>query len=365
MRWTVGLDSVPLKLAAFLGSWALGYASFRLIERPIRQSRWIARLSSQAVIVGGLAAVGLVVAGIAGSIAIRPHLALTVTRDRNVWSMIYQSTGAGGCTAHGSRQDGAQVFVPPACGAQPIGRTLFIIGDSHAMGYQRLSGNLARLDGIAVRNFGETGCPVLPRPDATAPSAHCVGFVAQSLDAVARQARSGDWLFLPGLRMPRYREAWGEYLEARVPSKPYGDADLREFVARMRPLLDRGVAVILEVPKPIYTTAPMRCADWFNRTNAYCREASPTAADIKARAAVVTAAWVRLRVMEPRLRVWDAFPLLCPDPVCEPFVLGQPVTYDGDHLTAWAQDRLTPAFRGYLLAPAHPDKTVTAPEYPH
>lgn len=355
MRWTVGLDTAGLKVAAFLLSWALGYASFRLIERPIRQSGFIARRSSMVIIAAGLVAVGAVAAGIAGSIAVRPHLAQTVTRDRNVWSMVYQSAGPDGCAAHGAGQDGAVVFLPPDCGARAIGRTLFIVGDSHAMAYQRLSGNLARQDGIAVRNFGETGCAVLPRPSADGQSAPCARFVARSLDAVMAQARSGDWVFLPGLRMPRYREPWGEHPDHAYPRTAYGEAELRAFAARVRPLLDRGVAVILEAPKPIYTIAPLRCADWFNRANGFCREAAPTAAELRARGAIVTEAWARLRAIEPRVQVWNPFPLLCPGAVCEPFIAGRPVTYDGDHLSAWAQDRITPDFTRFLLGSSRPE----------
>lgn len=354
LRWTAGLNTLPLKLLALSASWALGYLSYRMIENPLRQNRFVRTAQPVSVITVGLVAMGLVAVGIPASIKLRPAITLSVTGDRQVWSMTEQGPGTRGCTVSPTTQGAGQVFKPSHCAAAPVGRTLFIVGDSHAIGYHRVSGNLARDHGLQVLNFAETGCAVLP---AMPPLPSCAEFTARALGQVVRQARPGDWLFLPGLRVDRLIDQ----RQAANPLHPYREQDLRAFATNMRPLLDRGVAVILEAPKPVYAIAPMRCADWFNRSNPACRAASLSAAALHERGKMVAAAWIKLQHIDPRFRVFDPFPTLCPGPVCTPFLGTMPVTYDGDHLSAAAQDLLTRPLAQFLLKGSPGSRITSAP----
>ena len=97
----------------------------------------------------------------------------------------------------------------------------------------------------------------------------------------------------------------------------------------------------------------MRCADWFNRANPHCRAAPLTLAEATAHRAHAMAVIARLIAIEPRIEVWDPFPLLCHSDPCPAFRQGKPLVRDGDHLSAWGNDLLTPSFLTMLASSPH------------
>ncbi len=365
MRWTSGIDSPVEKIAAFALSCALADISFRLVEQPLRRSAWIARAKDWQVVAGGVLAMALVVAGIFGTVMLRPMLSRSVTMDRNVWNMTMQDSAVpcGLVVEPIAPGTNGNVYKGVGCTAAKDERRLFILGDSHAMAYQRLSGTLARQGGISVFNYGETGCPLLPAPGAQT-SAACERFLTLALADVTVRSRKGDWLFLTGLRVKRMKELWADIPDLKRDKSVYADAELRAVAELLKPLLDRGVMIIFEVPKPVYPIPPMRCADWFNRANPACLANTITTGDMQLWRAPTVEGFARLHRIEPRLTLWDPLPLLCDDVHCPAFIAGKPVTHDGDHLTAWAQDRLTPGFAqmlGVKLSPAHPAAAAPLP----
>jgi peptidoglycan/LPS O-acetylase OafA/YrhL len=83
-RWTVGLDSLALEIAAFAMAVALALASYRLVERPLRVSAWRRATSRGGVIRIGFGSAAL--AYLTATILVgNPHLSLSVTRDRAAW----------------------------------------------------------------------------------------------------------------------------------------------------------------------------------------------------------------------------------------------------------------------------------------
>ena len=134
--------------------------------------------------------------------------------------------------------------------------------------------------------------------------------------------------------------------------KAYTDAEIAREAAKLRSFTDRGIRIILEAPKPVYRYAPFRCADWFNKGNPHCQVAPVTAGEAQAHRAPVLALYSRLRVLTPAIEVWDPFPLLCPTQVCEAVPNGHPIVSDGDHLTGYANDLLTPSFERALRQPS-------------
>jgi hypothetical protein len=130
--------------------------------------------------------------------------------------------------------------------------------------------------------------------------------------------------------------------------QPYTDAMAAEDIARLKPFLDRGVRVILEAPKPVYKYAPMRCSDWFNRFNPHCQSTPVTATELQARRSHVLDMFTKLRQLEPRLEIWDPFLLLCPNETCPAMKGDKPIVSDGDHLSGYANDYLSPFFLDVL-----------------
>lgn len=346
MLWTVGLATPLQKFVAVLVSLVLADLSYRLIERPVRSSAWFAGLPSWQVVLGGIAAAGLTSMAIVGLTILRPELSLSVTSDADIWlpNSIAEDGPCGversrqGFSLSGNRYD----FTVTTCEGEVDSRRLYVVGDSHAWGYQRMVGNIAREHGLSGTIFMSAGCAVLPEPIASNRRPECAAFVDQALKAVAEVAKPGDILFLPGLRTQRYREYWEAGDKEYAEHFDYSDTMLEAQLAVIEPILDRGTRAILEAPKPVYNYAPFRCADWFNRSNPHCQVAPVSAAEQEVRRAATLKMFERATALEPRLEVWDPFLLLCPGEICSAMRDGFPIVSDGDHLTGYANDFLTP-----------------------
>jgi hypothetical protein len=197
------------------------------------------------------------------------------------------------------------------------------------------------------------GCPVVPGVATQAPAteAQCAAFIQQSIAEIEKTARTGDVLFLPGLRTQRYREYWEDAIEERKPPNTYTDSMIQYEAERLRPLLDRGMTVLFEEPKPVYNFAPLRCSDWFNRGNPHCRVQVISRDEALAWRAPVVAVLHRIVAADPRILLWDPFPVLCAEGMrtCAPYLDGCPLVTDGDHLSAYANDLLTPDFETRLM----------------
>ena len=360
MRWTSGIDTVGQQLFAAGLSWALAHLSYRFVERRTRDSTWLARTSDVRVIAMGIAAMAVAGAVMVSLVLLRPAISRSATRDSAVW-MPSPDYGASpqGCVAtrdKGSPAAGVTTygFERSGCAAPARAITIHVMGDSHAWGYQRMLSQAVRTTGDRVRLTTTPGCPALPgyaQADASA-DARCAAFNRDGLAKIARDAKSGDVVFLPGLRTPRYREYW----EAEMASPPartsYSDAAIDAQIAMLRPLLDKGVRVVLEAPKPVYRYAPLRCSDWFNRSNPHCAVPELTRSEAETQRAPVMAVYRRLQAREPRLEVWDPFGLLCPGAVCPAIQDGLPIVFDGDHLTGHANDVLLDPFLQLVRSPA-------------
>jgi peptidoglycan/LPS O-acetylase OafA/YrhL len=352
MRWTLGLDTLGLKLAAFLASWVLAHASWRWIERPARASGWVNRRTDGAVVLLGLSGMAIVAAAVVGSVVVRSQLTLSVTGDRGAW-LAYMQQERGACRVATSTEGLAQggglsVYTAHGCPARSDHRKLFVVGDSHAMVYQRMFGTVALDHGVEAHVYTNSGCAVFPgtanRPEH---EQACERFVRGALAQVGGQARRGDWVFLPGLRSARLcpPDAGSCSLSA---DRAYDGAQIRFEAARLGELIDRGVRVIIEAPKPVFPVQPMRCSDWFNRMNRACSAPMPTQDEARAHRAHAMLLLARLRQVEPRIEEWDSFPLLCNTPVCSPWRNGQPLFTDTDHVSAYGNDLLTEPFEREL-----------------
>jgi peptidoglycan/LPS O-acetylase OafA/YrhL len=351
MRWTVGLDAAVLQIGALLVSWLFADLSYRYVERPMRNSPFLSRRSDAQVVLIGVGALAVAGAFVVGMIVARPHLSMSVTRDADVW-MANKLPEGGACGVtrdkdampHGGTRF---VFRRTGCPTVLEGR-LYVIGDSHAWAYLRMLGRVALESGRVVSVMTAPGCSVLPGYRNPGVDERCALFLSAAFAALPRDLGRGDVIFMPGLRTPRYREYSDATFGPAPAARVYTDAQLAVEVARLTPLLDREVRLIIEAPKPVFRYAPLRCSDWFNWRNPHCLVAPMTRQEALERRASVMLTLQRLRTDEPRIELWDPFPALCPTLACAPMRGGKPLVSDGDHLTGYANDLLYGDFAGLI-----------------
>lgn len=363
MRWTVGIDSLPLKAVALALALVLAMASLRFVEQPFRHGWPASGRTPARTVVRGLAALALAVT-VSGSLWLaRPWLSLSVTSAPD-WSWETDLPApAARCDVGITKEKPAGglllVMQPVACQgvaavAEPPAR-LFVLGDSHAGAYTALLKKLVRTEGTTVRLYTYAGCSVfgLAQPMQAASPA-CQKFAEQALAAIERDARPGDVLFLPGLRVPRLGDQWQpfEVAPAEAPARRAEAAE--EAQRRLQPLAARGVAVVFEAPKPVFAVPPFRCADVFNAGNPICSSGQTTPRPhMEALRAPVLAGMAQVVRGLPRAAIFDPFPVLCPGETCEPFKQGRPMFLDGDHLSGHGNELLFPGFLSTLKRAAH------------
>src|SRR5690606_29981744 len=86
----------------------------------------------------------------------------------------------------------------------------------------------------------------------------------------------------------------------------------REAESVITPLVQRGVFVLLDAPKPIFRAPPFRCLDWFNHTNPICDGGfSVERPFIEAYRKPVVDTLQRIASKHPNIRLWDPLPELC------------------------------------------------------
>jgi hypothetical protein len=202
--------------------------------------------------------------------------------------------------------------------------------------------------------FSKGGCRLfnLITPNDRSKTA-CGRFTAQAVEQVASRLGKGDVLFLPSMRVARLGEMWGGVIPP-APQDPAAEARDRlaamdETSALVQLALSRGADVVVEAPLPVFRAPPFRCADWFNRMNPVCSPGFevPRAVE-EAHRADAMRALAELQRRHPAVKIWDPMPVICPGTACKAFQSGQPLFFDGDHLSGYGDDVLAPDFERFL-----------------
>ena len=161
-----------------------------------------------------------------------------------------------------------------------------------------------------------------------------------------------------GLRLPRFADQWTSFDPAQVQDEVFGDAAVagrRESeqiaLGMLKPFTERGVAIVFEAPKPVFRSPPYRCADWFSRGNPACKNGlTMSRAELEALRKPVLDTYAGLAAQLPGASVWVPFPVLCPEAICRVEDQGHPLYFDADHLSGYANRKLTPEFIAHLSA---------------
>jgi hypothetical protein len=229
-------------------------------------------------------------------------------------------------------------------------RKLFVVGDSHAEAYAELLSILRQDKGVTVYLNAFRGVRIGSLVLRQTPAD--VERQSRFLDELKGHSRPGDVVFLPALRVQRLSNQ--DYLIPDDQQLPEGPGTLLEeerlaaveeganLIAQIKGL---GVNVVIEAPKPLFRTPPFRVADRFNRMNPIGRGGVTMEREflLRHRANAMKSLEEMVRRFD-NTRIWDPFPVLCPDEECSAYDGDLPMFFDGDHLTSYGNRKLYPDF---------------------
>jgi peptidoglycan/LPS O-acetylase OafA/YrhL len=343
-RWTTGLHTLKLQLAALVIAVALAIFSYFLIEKPLRSGLkgWPrGRVVTAAI-------TGVLVAALAGQALLAAHdrITLSVTRDRFAWyaepdrPLPIELTGCTPTFAEERLARGKVTVWTPRC-ARPDGFTLFVPADSHGLAYTPALLRLAAETGATVRLYFRAGCPYFKLIETHASRPRCADWYQAIEQDVAARSKSGDVVFLPGLRVTRLAN---QFDNDRDLIGTHDDAVSQESFVEAQGIAERlaakGARLVLEAPKPVFPSPTFRCADWFNRTNPICQGLTIPREKMLERRRHVMRAMSGLVASQKAMILWDPLPILCPGQICEALPGGQPLFLDGDHPSGLGNDRI-------------------------
>lgn len=366
MRWTFGLASPFGQGAALVITMICAELSYRFVERPIRENRWL-RARSSLVRVALFALVIVSCSMLAQAFfAARPKLSLSnVTRQATDWYAVDRMTGmekTRHCKVELTHRSIGEIAIfeyqPKDCVTSGTSRQMFVLGDSHATAYLMMFDQFAAETGILVRVYSAPGCPYLDlfSPMGSGRADRCIQLPLEAQKDVVTHLHEGDIVFLPSLRLRRFTDQWARLDEAiswQYTNSPEAlkqrAAALAEADHWIQPFSRAGARVMFELPKPVFRSPTYRCADWFNASNEVCAGGFTIAREELERYRAPAVGSIQTLAQHDRqLTVWDPLPILCPTGTCSAYAEGRPLFLDGDHVSAFGNRTLFPTFRHHV-----------------
>ena len=306
------------------------------------------------------------------------HLSLSVTKNTAVWYPDYFTSEF--TNSHCSLtinyemiQGGNLRLVSPSCPFESKNR-LFVVGDSHADAYFSMLQKFSLETGTEVLIYTKGGCSYLNLFHRHEKLPHCQPFSKAVTEDIQRRMQYGDILFLPSLRLARFGDQWALFPEESAKNAMSGQEATKEralaaeeAMTILQPLVDHGVRVIFEAPKPIFRAPPFRCSDWFNKNNPICIPGfEMKKKDLLEYRQPVMESLYKISQKLHSVYIWDPFPILCPDDTCKTSVDGKTLFFDGDHISGYGNLFLYDDFRRFtteiinnLASPAPAEKQET------
>jgi peptidoglycan/LPS O-acetylase OafA/YrhL len=356
-RWTIGLETASQKIAALVIAVVLSFASYHLVERPFRRARLLRAprlaIPGIALFAGFCVGASLLVYGNVGTIS-----RSMVMQHRSDWypRADLATQRADGCGVEITEKTNAGlpvvVMAPKSCAEQRPGFTLFVVGDSQADAYAAMLSAYASDTRTRIVTYASLGCPTIEFVQVVEV---CKFQTTRVLAEVRREAKPGDIVFTSSLTIPRLREQWSaeHFAIADSVARQSARGVRREAIGQAQEflgdILNAGVQVVFELPKPIFSTPLFRCSDWFNRANPVCRDGQEVRRDMleQYRLPVMQTA----QIIQEKFRgfhLWDPFTVLCPDASCRMTRDGKPLYFDGDHLSGYGNRVLLPSFTAMI-----------------
>lgn len=373
LRWTIGLERPEQYVLALVATLLLSMFSYRYIEQPLRHNAYLEKLPSWINILVFLAL-------LAGTYAICAHIlrhpgrySLSVVMHqeqdwyRNGLSK-YPNMVSAQCQSDYQTKPifgGFYTKLTPKASCyqstseQKPTQQVFILGDSHAEALFPVFEQLSAQHHLTVFLYTYGGCSFI---DFRAPmekgfSPACNTFNHEISQAVLRQAKPGDLVFLPSLRMKRYADQWASFGIEDMHEYMYNTKakELRQEATTdaqkwITPFVDAKLKVVFVAPPPILKSPTFRCMDWFNRTHPICSKGLEVSKEemVLLRAPILQQMQT-LKTSLNNVLVWDPFDILCPNATCGAILDGRPVLFDGDHISNYANWLLYPYFNRWLI----------------
>lgn len=366
LRWTIGLDTWPIKIFAVVATFVFGTLSYHYVETPLRHPARIEawRPLFRIAFFAAFTAIGWWSAKHVLENPARYSLS-TVTRHGSDWYVGLQMPDVNPaerpCAVEVQYADiggGQQIrYVPHNCSGPPASEAVYVIGDSHATAYLPMYDQLCADTGRTIYVYGSPGCSYI---DFFAPMLHgrspgCIKFNQVVQKHVFDTAKAGDLVFLPGLRIYRYCDQSANTSQDVFQSmynpaaNELREAAMEEAKQLLRPFAEKKLWIIFEAPKPLFKAPPFRCSDWFNRMNPICLgNNQQSSSEMQRLREPILGGMDNLCHLFDKVSVWDPFPILCPGNVCSTQENGRPLFFDGDHLSAYANKVLYPHFKTYI-----------------
>lgn len=255
-------------------------------------------------------------------------------------------------------------------------RRLYLLGDSHATMLLPMMHRLAIEQSVHVITHQIPSCQYINLRDPMEPygPTPCSAQARIALDSVLARAEPGDVALLSSLRLPRFGDQWavgdsdaviGQHFSATQAGSR--QRAVVESDAWIRPLVNRGLHVVLFAPSPIFRAPAFRCVDPWTAGNPVCRHGLSEQRDHERwfRAPMLAALdAVRARHPPGTVSLFDPFDALCPQALCTALTpAGRPLYFDADHLSRFGNQAVYPSFLAHwhrLPAAAPPNTSVAA-----
>ena len=359
-RWTIGLSEPLHVVGAGMVSLALGWLSWRWVERNVTRLFFNESTSPGKIVVTAMA---LLAAGSVGARTLelkQAYVSLSsVARAPDDWypSKKQKLRDDQGCSITPRRtglRAGWQVtYRREGCQGPISGPSVYAIGDSHALAYGPAFAAYAWRTGAQVTVYNNGGCPFLSLQPWREDNEACDRHAAETLAHLLPRLSSQDVVFLPSLRLPRFVDQWTVLTSDVAGKKPVDalvdaarDIALERARVRVGDIRRTGAKVVLPLPTPVLKAPPFRCVDRWTRSNEIC--AGGMAIDREeflALRAPVVQALKELAAEDDGVTVFDPAEALCPPAAqCSAFLNGRPLFFDGDHLSAYGNEVLLPHF---------------------
>ena len=204
-----------------------------------------------------------------------------------------------------------------------------------------------------IIQYNSGGCGVADfRSNSISKNDTCKKYIDQVSKEIMTKAKSGDILFLASLRLKRFCDQFAIFDKNSVLTAQNGNDALNnrkilvnETIEFLKPFEKLNMHIIIDEPKPIFEAPPYRCSDWFNKNNPICKNgfSMDRAFLLQYRQSVVDAMYL-VKEKVSNVIIWDPFPLLCKDTLCNAFENNKPLFFDADHLSGYGNMVLVPAF---------------------
>lgn len=342
-RWTFGFETMFSKGLYVLGTFLPAMISYHFIENPIHRSSLLKKQKSWKIVTISLAGIALTYLSARFIVDSKSEMSLSVTKDNYIW--------------HSGKYKADEPEKPITEDPNIIGRKLFAVGDSHTAAYRTMLNIVSKELGIEVYEYeqGDGAVAGLLKLMDGLSEAH----FKDALCEIRKQARPGDVVFLASLRMPEFADQFEPTNIDKVAEKFFGEKAvqnrkqaLEEAHRIIDDFTDTKAFVVMEAPLPVLFAPPYRCSDWFNKMNPIgVNGLTVSRSFLERMRRPVMESISALSASHEKFYVWDPFPVLCTGDTFSAYdKKGEPIFWDGDHLSGNGNRILVPSFREFLVS---------------